>query len=72
MPATAAVVQMVISPQMSRISHPMNCLDRWSNLVSNHKASPDMGPFPRVVVDLLATTDYGEIKESKGIRILQK
>ena len=42
--ATAAVVQMAINPNMPRISHPMNRLDRWSNLVSNQEASPAMGP----------------------------
>ena len=45
MPATEAVVQMAINPKMPRISHPMNCLDRRSNLVSNQEASPAMGPF---------------------------
>ena len=43
MPPTAAVVQMAINPQMPRISHPMNRLDRWSSLVSNQQASPAMG-----------------------------
>ena len=42
--ATAAAVQMAINPKMPRISHPMNCLDGWSNLVSNWEASPAMGP----------------------------
>ena len=42
--ATAAVVQMAINPQMPRISHPMNCLDGWSNLVSNLEANLAMGP----------------------------
>ena len=42
--ATAAVVQMAINPNMPRISHPMNRLDHWSNLVSNQEASPAMGP----------------------------
>ena len=45
MPVTAAVVQIAINPQMPRISHPMNCLDHWSSLVSNREASPAMGPF---------------------------
>ena len=44
MPATAAVVQIAINPKMSRISHPMNGLDRWSSLVRNREASPAMGP----------------------------
>ena len=44
MPATVAVVQMAINPQMPRISHPMNCLDHQSNLVSNREASPAMRP----------------------------
>ena len=52
MPATAAVVQIAINPQMPRISHPMNHLDCWSNLVSkpghgtflSKEASPAMGP----------------------------
>ena len=42
--ATAAVVQIAINPKMPRISHPMNCLDYWSSLVSNLEASPAMGP----------------------------
>ena len=41
---TAAVVQIAINPKMPKISHPMNHLDRWSNLVSNWEASPAMGP----------------------------
>ena len=44
MPATVAVVPMAINPKMPRISHPMNRLDHWSNLVSNQEASPAMGP----------------------------
>ena len=44
MPVTAAVVQIAINPQMPRISHPMNLLDSWSNLVSNGEASLAMGP----------------------------
>ena len=44
MPATVAVVQMAINPKMPRISHPMNCLDHQSNLVSNREASPAMRP----------------------------
>ena len=44
MPEAAAVVQMTISPKMPRISHPMNHLAHWSNLVSNQEASPAMGP----------------------------
>ena len=43
MPVRAAVVQIVINPQMPKISHPMNCLDHRSNLVSNQEASPAMG-----------------------------
>ena len=45
MPVMAAVVQIAINPQMPRISHPMNCLDHWSSLVSNREASPAMGPY---------------------------
>ena len=44
MPVMAAVVQIAINPQMPRISHPMNCLDHWSSLVSNREASPTMWP----------------------------
>ena len=44
MPATAAVVQIAHNPKMPRISHPMNCLDCQSNLVSNREVSPAMGP----------------------------
>ena len=40
---TAAVVQIAINPKMPRISHPTNCLDHWSSLVSNLEASPAMG-----------------------------
>ena len=43
-PAMAAVVQIAINPKMPRISHPMNCLDRQSNLASNQESSPAMGP----------------------------
>ena len=43
MPATAAVVQMVVNPQMPRINHPINRLDHRSTLVSNWEASPAMG-----------------------------
>ena len=35
---------MAINPKMPGISHPMNRLDHWSNLVSNWEASPAMGP----------------------------
>ena len=42
--ATAAVGQIAINPKMPRISHPMNCLDYWSSLVSNLEASPAIGP----------------------------
>ena len=42
--AIAAVVQMAVSPQMPRIYHPMNCLYRQSNLLSNWEAGPSMGP----------------------------
>ena len=34
----------LLTPQISRINHPMNCLDHWSNLVSNQEANPVMGP----------------------------
>ena len=44
MPETVAVVQMAVNPQVPRISHPMNRLDHWSNLVTNREASPSMGP----------------------------
>ena len=44
MPVMAAVVQIAINPKMPKISHPMNRLDRRSNLVSNWEASPAMGP----------------------------
>ena len=44
MPARVAVVPMAINPKMPRISHPMNRLDHWSNLVTNREASPAMGP----------------------------
>ena len=37
-------MQIAINPKMSKISHPMNRLDHWSNLVSNQEASPAMGP----------------------------
>ncbi|CAN0303064.1 unnamed protein product [Rangifer tarandus platyrhynchus] len=40
----AAVVQIAINPQMPRISHPLNRLDRQSNLVSNQEASLARGP----------------------------
>ena len=43
-PVTAAVVQIAINPKMPRISHPTNCLDHWSSLVSNLDASPAVGP----------------------------
>ena len=42
--AIAAVVQVAINPNVPRISHPMNHLDHWSNLVSNQEASLAMGP----------------------------
>ena len=32
---------------MPKISHPVNFLDRQSNLVSNREASPAMGPSPQ-------------------------
>ena len=44
MPVTAAVVQIAINPKMPRISHPTNCLDHQSSLISNREASPAMGP----------------------------
>ena len=40
----ATVVQIAINLKMPRISHPMNCLDHWSSLVSNWKTSLAMGP----------------------------
>ena len=40
----AAMVQIAINPQILKISHPMNRLDRRSNLVSNREASQAMGP----------------------------
>ena len=39
-----AMVQIVINPIMSKISHPMNRLDCWSNLVNNWEASLALGP----------------------------
>ena len=50
----------------------MNHLDRWSDLVNNREASPAMGPLPRAAGDLLVTTDYVEIEESKGSHFLRK
>ena len=44
MPVMAAVVQIAINAKMPKISHPMNRLDHWSNLVSNWEASLDMVP----------------------------
>ena len=44
MPVMAAVVQIAVNLKMPKISHPMNHLERWSNLVSNWEASPAMGP----------------------------
>ena len=44
MPATTAVVQMAINPQMPRINHPVTCLDCQGNLVSSKGATPAMGP----------------------------
>ena len=41
---TAAVVQIAINPKILKISHPMNRLDCWSNLVNNQEVSPAMGP----------------------------
>ena len=72
MSATAVVVQMAVNPKMPRINHLMNCLDRQSNLVSNWKVSLAMGPSFQGRWRLLATTDYVEIEESKGIRFLEK
>ena len=72
MSATAAVVQMAIDPKMPRIKHLINHLDHQSNLVSNWEVSLDMDPLSRVVGDLLATTDYIEIEESKGIRFFRE
>ena len=68
----AAVVQIAVNPQMPRISHPMNHLDHWSSLVSNWEASPAMGLLPRAARDLLVTTDYDEIKESKESHFSRK
>ena len=72
MPVTAAVVQIAINPQMPRISHPTNRLDHWSSLLSNWEASSAMGPSSQPTGDLLVTTDYVEIEESKGIHFLRK
>ena len=44
MSATIAVAQMAINLKMSRISHPINCLDHQSNLLSNQEACPVIGP----------------------------
>lgn len=68
----AAVVQTAINPKMPQISHPMNCLDHQNNLVSNWEASPAMGLLPRAARDLLVTTDYDEIKESKESHFSRK
>ena len=54
---------MDINPKMPRISHPMNRLDRRSNLVSNREASPVMGPFSQGHWQPY----YIEIEESEGI-----
>ena len=43
-PVMASVLQIAINPQMPKIRHPMNHLDRWSNLLSNREVSPAMGP----------------------------
>ena len=67
-----AVVQIAVNPKMPKVSHPMNHLDRWSNLVSNREAGPAMGPLPRAAGDLLVTTDYVEIEESKGSHFSRK
>ena len=37
-------MQIAINPKMPKISHPVNHLACWSNLVSNWEASPAMGP----------------------------
>ena len=39
----AAVVQIAINHKTSRIIYPVNCLDRWSSLVSKQEASLAMG-----------------------------
>ena len=57
---------------MPRIYHPVNCLDHQSNLVNNQEASPAMGPSFQGRWRLLATTDYVEIEESKGIRFFRE
>ena len=69
---TAAVVQIAINPQMPRISHPMNHLDCQSSLVSNQEASSAMGLLPRAAGDLLVTTAYVKVEESKRIHFLKK
>ena len=43
MSAIAAVMQIAINPKMPKIRHPMNRLDRQSNLASNREASPPTG-----------------------------
>ena len=43
----AAEVQIAINPKMPKISHPMNCLDCQSSLVSNQEAKSCYGTiFP--------------------------
>ena len=48
---------MAINLKMPRISHPINCLDHQSNLLSNWEASPVIGPSSHFIGDLLATID---------------
>ena len=70
--ATAAVVQMAVNPKMLRISHPMNCLDHWNNLVNylvKQVQSWDLPPS--AIGDLLATIGYLKIRESEGIHFIQ-
>ena len=69
---TVAVVQMAVDPKMPRMKHLINRLDCQSNLVSNWKVSLAMGPSFQGRWRLLATTDYVEIEESKGIRFFRE
>ena len=68
---TAAAVQIAINLKMPKMSHPMNHLDCWSNLLTG-KQVQTWGLLSRAAGDLLVTTDYVEIDESKGIHFLRK
>ena len=66
------MVQVAINPKVPRICHRMNRLNHWSSLVSNREASLAMGPSSQPTGDLLVTTDYVEIEESKRVHFLRK